>query len=237
MVTFAERHPTVGIVGSYQQSGDQIRWRGLPTHVEVVTGRDAVRMDLFGRVEIFGNPSSTLYRSDLIRATTSFFPHADAHADTSAVFASLRTCDYGFIHQVLSVERIHEGSISSKIERLSADSIASIDLLTHYGTAFLTQTEHRAELQRRVDDYFRFIGGSVWKMESAQFWQFHRSRMEALGYPLTRRRLALEAMRRAADEIRRPGRAMKTLIAWSSRKFGAPAETKTKAEPSDKAHS
>jgi hypothetical protein len=44
-------------------------------------------------------------------------------------------------------------------------------------------------------------------------------------------------LRRAADEIRRPGRAVKTLTAWSSRKFGAPAETKTKAEPLDKAHS
>ncbi len=115
MVRFAVGHPTVGIVGSYQQSNDTIKWKGLPENVSVLSGREACRMGLLEGLNVFGNPMSVLYRSDLICGTESFFPHSEPHADTSACYAHLRNCDFGFIHEVLSLRRVHKGQLSTPV--------------------------------------------------------------------------------------------------------------------------
>jgi hypothetical protein len=237
MVRFAVEHPTVGIIGSYQQSGDRLRWNGLPSDISFLTGREAVRADVFltGRdpvrgeldpIHFFGNPTSSLYRSDVIRRTTSFFPHQDAHADTSAVYATLTDCDYGFIHEVLSCERVHEGQLTSQVDWLNPSSVASLDLLIRYGKAYLDPAEFETELQRRFGRYNRFIGGAVWKLRNRAFWEYHRSRMAALGYPLTFRQLATAAVGRVIDEIRRPVETLRTGQGWSSKKPTAPVETR-----------
>src|SRR5262249_48236866 len=79
MAQFAVRNPAVGIVNSYQQSNGKIRWTGLKEDVSVLSGREACRMALLQGVHVFGNPTSVLYRSDLVRKTSSFFPHLEPH--------------------------------------------------------------------------------------------------------------------------------------------------------------
>src|SRR4051794_7800570 len=108
MIKLAAQHPNVGIVGSYEQSNEGIKWKGLPEDVTVLSGRETCRMHLLHGVYVFGTPTTLLYRSDLIRRTPSFFPHSEPHADTSACYESLRECDFGFVHEVLS-QAVDEG--------------------------------------------------------------------------------------------------------------------------------
>ena len=68
----------------------------------------------------FGSPTSLLYRADLVRKSDNFYPNRSPHADTSACFAHLKDCDYGFVYQALSYERIHAATQSHESFRINA---------------------------------------------------------------------------------------------------------------------
>jgi len=204
MVQFAMEHPTVGIVGSYQQSKDGIKWKGLAEDVTVVSGREACRMHLLNHVYVFGSPTSVLYRSDLIRRTASFFPHLDPHADTSACFRCLRDCDFGFVHEVLSKERVHDAQISSRVREMEAGTPELLDLVDQYGPLYLTEDELLKRREEAVAAYYVMLGRAALKMAAREFWQFHKRKLAKLGYPLDWRRLILEIGKKFATELRNP---------------------------------
>ena len=204
MVELAEAHPKVGIVGSYQRSNDEIKWKGLPKNATVISGRKACRMHLLNNVYVFGSPTSVLYRSDLIRRTASFFPHLDPHADTSACFRCLRDCDFGFVHEVLSKERVHDAQISSRVRKLEADVPELLDLVDQYGPFYLTEDELSKRREEVVAAYYVMLGRVALKMAGAEFWKFHKRKLAKLGYPLDWRRLILEIGKKCVAELRNP---------------------------------
>jgi len=106
MVTLAEIHPTIGMVGSYQLSGGAEKWYlrtyGLPYHSTVIPGREIGRKQLLGQLDVLGNPTSNLYRSDLVRRPGSFYPNSSAGSGCERLLRNLRETDFGFVHQVLS---------------------------------------------------------------------------------------------------------------------------------------
>jgi glycosyltransferase involved in cell wall biosynthesis len=204
MVRFAAQHPAVGIVGSYQQSDSIIKWKGLPENVSVLPGREACRLGLLHGIHVFGNPTSVLYRSDLIRSTASFFPHSDPHADTSACYTYLRDFDFGFIHEVLSVERVHEGQVTKGVERLDGGSLAYIESLVRFGPLYLSENELEGRLVEVLAGYYRGLGGCVLKMKRRDFWEFQKAGLSRIGYSLDRRQVLIEAMREFFTELRSP---------------------------------
>jgi glycosyltransferase involved in cell wall biosynthesis len=209
MVRFAKGHPTVGIVGSYQQSDDIVKWKGLPEDVSVLSGREACRMGLLQDIHVFGNPTSSLYRSDLVRRTASFFPHSEPHADTSACYEFLRDCDYGFIHEVLTVERVHEGQVTNGVERVNGGDLAHIETLIKYGPQYLSETEYVVRSKELLGGYYRLLGGSLLKMKRRDFWDFHVSRLNSFGHALDWRQVWIEAMRELVTELRSPRTALR----------------------------
>jgi glycosyltransferase involved in cell wall biosynthesis len=209
MVRFAIEHATVGIVGSYQQSKDGVKWKGLPESTSVISGREACRLELLDGLHFFGNPTSLLYRSDLIRNTEAFFPHLEAHADTSACYAHLRDCEFGFIHKVLSVERVHDAQVSSLVRQRGADYLANIDILVKYGPRYLTDAELATRQEELLANYYRMLGAGLLKMKRKDFWEFHEPRLKGLGYSLDRRRVFIEAIRELFSELRSPGIALR----------------------------
>ncbi|MFY9986143.1 MAG: glycosyltransferase family 2 protein, partial [Chthoniobacterales bacterium] len=159
MVQFAMQNPTVGIVGSYQRCNDSIKWKGLPDDVTVLPGREACRLGLLQEIHVLGCPTSVLYRSDVVRRTESFFPHSESHADTSACYAYLRDCDFGFIHEVLSVEREHAGQVTKGVEELNGGTLAYIETLVRYGPLCLSENELAMRREKLLADYYRLLGG------------------------------------------------------------------------------
>jgi len=204
MVELAEAHPKVGIVGSYQRSNDEIKWKGLPKDATVISGRKACRIHFLNRIYVFGSPTTLLYRSDLIRRRPSFYPHSEPHADTSACFASLRDCDFGFVHEVLSHERVHEEQISTRVHRLEANTPALIDMLRRYGSLYLTEGELVKRQEEVLASYYVMLGRAALKMAGREFWEFHKGKLAKLGYPLDWRRLVLEMGKKFATEFRNP---------------------------------
>jgi glycosyltransferase involved in cell wall biosynthesis len=204
MVLFAKAHPSVGFVGSYQQSGTDIKWKGIPEKVHILSGHEVCRLDLLKDIHVLGNPTSTLYRADLLRRTSAFFPHSEPHADTSACYAHLHSCDFGFLHEVLSIERIHPGQITSGAKRLHKGNAAFLEILIQYGPLYLNKTEFQKSLKEVMTQYYRWLGGCVLKLNGREFWHYHRIKLKKLGYPLSWLRVSFAVFQELAAELRQP---------------------------------
>jgi glycosyltransferase involved in cell wall biosynthesis len=194
-VAFAEAHPSVGIVGSYQISGAIIKWQGYEYPRSVFPGRDAGRRWMLQqRIVVngepilgFGTPTSLLYRADLVRETREFYPNPSPHSDTSACFSTLQKSDFGFVYQTLSYERTHEATQSSTSHAMDRYSSAVLNDLIQYGHFYLTDEEFEHLLRERLRVYHRYLARNfVFGRRNEDFWSYHKGRLAELGYPLSR---------------------------------------------------
>jgi glycosyltransferase involved in cell wall biosynthesis len=196
IVELAQAAPSVGIVGSYQLSGGEGEWRlrnhGLPFFRSIVSGREIGRAHLLGALSVLGNPTSNCYRADLVRASGAFFPNATAEADVSACIKQLQSCDFGFVHQVLSYERVHDIRVTTTSLASNAYVSAAIDDCMTYGMSFLTRAELEARVRQLLQEYYRYLSINVLKFKGRPFWEHHAKRLREIGYPLDKLRLSRE---------------------------------------------
>ena len=152
-----------------------------------------------------------LYRSDLIRNNKPFFPHRLPHADTSACYKYLQCHNFGFVHEVLCVERVHAHQVSSKVRRLGAGNVAYLENFLTYGPIYLSVTEFEDRKHHLFTEYYRWLGGSALKMREMEFWKYHKSRLRDLGYPMEWRKVIMAMLAEVHGETRNPGVALKKL--------------------------
>jgi len=201
LVELAEHNPAVGIVGSYAISDDGIPSLGLPHDTSVFSGRHICRLYLRGDVDAFATPSTVLYRSAMVRSRVPFFPGSAASSDLAVCFICLQTSDYGFVHQILSFRRIHGEAESARLQELNSFLVDRIDFVAEYGPIFLNEAEHKARLAQLLEEYYRYLAMGVVNFRNSEFWNFHKSRLDRLGYPLFCGRLAWELVNKTADLI------------------------------------
>jgi len=208
MVELSEENPSVGIVGAYQLSGGDNQWyvrnNGLPHSKSVVPGREVCRAQLLGELSVFGNPTSNLYRADLVRSTSTFYPNATAEADVSAIFEHLQSADFGFVHQVLSFERLHEIRVTAVSLDRNAYLSAAIDDCQKYGPIYLTNAERQHRINDLLKSYYRYLSISALKRRKKEFWEYHSTRLRELGFPLDRVRLLRGISLKVLDLLSNP---------------------------------
>lgn len=227
MVTLAEANPSVGLIGAYQLSGSgpdgrnwRVRWTELPYPSTVISGRDMCRAQLLGAPYVFGTPTSLMYRSDVVRAQACFYPNKTAEADTSACYVCLRDTDFGFVHQVLSYERIHGAAISDKCRNRNSYISSRLSDVIVYGPWFLTEAEIHARIEKILDDYYEFLGVSAVNFRDKEFWAYHKKRLAECGHPLSRLRFAKGVCVKLADLLLNPKSTVEKMV----RRFRRPAE-------------
>lgn len=213
MVELAEAHPSVGMVGSYQQSGRVIRWQGFPYPKPVIAGRELCRQILLGGDPSFGfgTPTSLLYRADMIRKAGHFYPNASPHADTSACFNVLKDADFGMVYQVLCWERTHEQTQSSKSADMNRYSSAYLNDVIEYGPAYLEKAECERLLRKTLHQYHEFLAVNIFESRGKEFWSYHKSRLRELGYPLNTFVLIKAGVSNFLQEILNPEQAVRKL--------------------------
>src|SRR5262249_35904925 len=150
----------------------------------VVPGHEIARIHLLGGVDVFGTPTSLLYRSGLVREREEFYPNSTSEADTSACCDCLRTTDYGFVHQVLSYERVHDIRVTTRSQSLNAYLSSNLADLLAYGEDYLTPEEHGRRVRSLLRQYHGFLAISALRLRGRDFWSFHATRLRELGYPL-----------------------------------------------------
>jgi glycosyltransferase involved in cell wall biosynthesis len=217
LVRLAAAHRNIGIVGSYQQvigspaaisyflrRNEVIRWKGLPVGQTVFNGRDVCRNSLTGRLSVFGTPTSSLYRSDLIRRSEFFFACSDAEqADIGCCYAHLRDCDYGFVQEILSTERQHTNQVTTNLRNLNAFEWAAIEMLIRYGPLYFTETECIERLKELLTAYYHMLAGCVFQKAGTDFWRYHKTRLQQSGYELNKLRVLREVIRQFPSRLLR----------------------------------
>lgn len=213
MVRVAEANPTVGVVGCYMLNGDWVDCDGLPYSSPVLSGGEICRMTLLGstlrgRPMIFGNMSSVLIRSDLIRKRTRFYNEAHSYADKEACFEVLQESDFGFVHQVLTYNRRHPEQLSALEGKFNIWPLVQLDFLTRYGPGCLGGEEYERCLRDSMDLYYRMLAGSIFKLREKEFWDYHRTALRDIGHRFSLARLIKGAVAGVVDPFLEPVRAL-----------------------------
>lgn len=182
MVALMEQQPTVGITGAYGIQGQWVLWEGVPYASKVVSGREICRERLFGGPYVFGSPTSVLFRSELVRDRDPFFNESNPHAaDSEACFDLLKTCDFGFVHQILTFSRVREGSMLEASKQLNASAADTLHEIVTYGPHYLSSAEYREVFHVAKLKYYDFLAGSLFKGPGSRFWSYHKVQMEKNG--------------------------------------------------------
>jgi glycosyltransferase involved in cell wall biosynthesis len=212
MVALAEANPSVGIVGAYALEGQEVAWTGLPYTSPVVGGREICRRHLLDGLYVFGSANAVLYRADLVRSRDPFYNERNIHADTEVCFALLKTCDFGFVHQVLTFTRVRPGSLAMTSEELQTSFSGMLQLLHKYALDYLTREESEACLTRHLAEYYKFLGKSLILGRDKQFWDYHKGELTALGLGFSRVRLAKGTLTSLCDATLNPKKALERLL-------------------------
>lgn len=208
MVALAEAHPSVAMVSAYRLEEEYVTLDGLPYPSSVVSGREACRLALLGKVYVFGTPTSLLLRSEDIRSRIPFYDEANypRHWDTAACYEVLSGRDLGFVHQVLTFTR-RSGAVRTELsQRLGSSLPEHVAILKQYGPGNLTVDEYRQRLRTLVRSYYQFLGASFFRRPGRDFWTYHRGQLRRLGLSASRLRLWGAAIAAASLSLLHPAR-------------------------------
>jgi glycosyltransferase involved in cell wall biosynthesis len=190
MISLAENHPSVGIVGAYGLAGTRVLWQALPYPSPLVDGRRLARETLLGNSYALGSPTSLLFRSDCVRSRDPFYDESNPHGDYQACLDLLQNCDFGFVHQVLTYTRERANSGTSFSRQFNTHLLEDLNSLLRQGPVFLNNDELQRLLKQWQWDYYFFLAESVFCLREREFWQYHLTRLRELGHPLNFARLA-----------------------------------------------
>jgi glycosyltransferase involved in cell wall biosynthesis len=179
MVKLAEENPSVGLVGAYRLDEDRINLDGLPPWMTVLSGRDVARSHLLGGPLpfLFGSPTSTLLRADVVRARERFYVEDNIHADFDACLDVLSESDFGFVHQVLTYTRRHNEAVTAFTRRVGTYRPSDLQAFQRHGRVFLTRDEYDRKLAVRFVDYLRFLVRRAPRWRRREFREYHRARV------------------------------------------------------------
>lgn len=180
MMRVALAHPSVGLVGSLRQRGEEVECGGLPADREAFPGVEIARLFLAQKVFSLA-PSSGLIRADLVRARyPAFYPTQFLHADLAAYFDLLDRVDYGFVHQLLCFSRKHETSVTSTVaERNQTLMREWLVFLRDYGPRYFNAAE-LAELERaHLRRYYRLLVRGAVTGRGGSFLRYHLEGLKA----------------------------------------------------------
>jgi glycosyltransferase involved in cell wall biosynthesis len=196
MVGLAEENPTVGIVGAYVLEGTRVKCDGLHYPSAVIGGSEVCGSTLNRKYYLFGSPSSLLIRSDLIRKRTPFYQERYLQVvDQEVCYYLLQNTDFGFVHNVLTYSRLHDNSVTSSVTPLNRLIIEELTLLVEYGPIYLSATNYKQCLSKRMEAYYKFLGSSIFKNKDKNFWNFHREGLHKIDITLSSGKLAQAAVR------------------------------------------
>jgi glycosyltransferase involved in cell wall biosynthesis len=236
MVKVAEMHSSVGVVGAYGLDGSRVLWGGLLYPSTFVPGHELCRKTLSTGLYVFGTPTSLLMRSDLIRGRKALYDETNLHADHAACYDLLQESDFGFVHQVLTFSRTRRESNNTFAKGMDSMILGEFTVLLKYGPTFLTAEELRARLDYVVDIYYGRLAQSLVRLRGKEYWNYHRDRLQAIGFAINRIRLALAVARKILTSLLHPRNSLTRALEYWPLRFKAIRNRKNQ-DQSPTAHS
>jgi len=205
MVRVAETNPSIGIVGAYRLDDVKVNCDGLPYPSTIVSGREICRISFLKGVIVFGSPTSILFRSDIVRSRDPFYNESSHYEDTEACYEILQSCNFGFVHQVLTFTRRENESITTVIRRFDPQYLSDRFIaLLKYGPLYLSAVEYKTRFKIIQDKYYRFLAKQCLYNENRKLLlKYHKEGLKDLRYQLLSSKVAmyalLEIIRRILD--------------------------------------
>jgi glycosyltransferase involved in cell wall biosynthesis len=199
MSAVMEENDRVGVVGAHVLWDKVIECDGLPYGQSVWDGREICRNTLLGRYYLFGSPSSLMIRADLVRAKPDgFYNEHNLHADFEICYELLESCDFGFVHQVLSFTRMHDASMGNTFsKRYNPQLVEYLGMMRKYGPKYLDEQTFNRLHDEMLRTYRRTIARRLVSGRGWKYWKFHREKLRQLGYSIG----AADIARGALEEI------------------------------------
>lgn len=212
MVGVGERHSGIGIIGAYSLRGTSLRGEGLAVEQWRVPGRSAGRMQILENKCFTGSPTTVMYRADLVRGRQPFYELGRYHEDTEVAYEILRKHDLGFVHEVLSYQRVDDDSIMGRRRSYEPHLLDTLIILERYGKEFLAVDELAAARRQADNALVRFLGRSLLRGRDAGFWRYQEGGYATVGLPWPRRKILLSALDQASDIVLNPKRTFEALL-------------------------
>ncbi|HEY7196471.1 MAG TPA: glycosyltransferase [Gaiellaceae bacterium] len=186
MVGLAEATPSVGVVGAYRLSGTKLTLDGLGLDETVIGGRELCRRLFLGRLRyIFGSPTSTLLRADLVRKRGALYDESYFHADTVACFDLLQESDFGFVHEVLTYTRIHPEALTSMTRGIGSYRPEHLRMLIQFGPGCLTPEQFERRLAALSAVYARTLAKRTLRLKEPEYRRFHARQLGLIRNEMT----------------------------------------------------
>lgn len=207
MVNLAESNPQVAIVGAYALEGLRVVPVNLPYDRTIIPGREICRMWLQRTAGYpFKTPSTILYRSDIVRSRPEFLSESSLAGDEEVCLEVLEDNDFGFVHQILTYLREHEGSVTSFSISMNTYLSANLNVMQMYGPRHLSADEVLGRTHELLHSYYQYLAKQLYNRRDRAFWNYHRSKLQRLGHSLNYPKLlafaAVEGLSFAIDPKR-----------------------------------
>ena len=196
-------HPEATLIGSYRIDGAGVGMDSIPYPISLVNGKELGKGWLLKRGfrDQFGSPTSVMYRSDCIHNVEEFYDPSNEHADTQACFDLLARGDYGFVHQVLTYTRRHEGALTPNARIMDTHALGLLKILCRKGPMFLNEHEMKMALKRRLRLHYRRLARDLKLVRNPAFREFHLRGLKALGLRFNPLRFAYAAFIEYAQKL------------------------------------
>lgn len=160
--------PHTTVVGSRWREGQVVAPAADRTVAPVMGGRRAMREYLLGGPDVFGTPSSLLFRRDALPAGDIYDaePWPPGHpagvpgpnTDKTGIAPMLLRGDFAFVDEVLTHDEPRPGSQSDYAARMRIQVPGNLDMILQLGPTFLTRAEQARRLQTLSARYARSLG-------------------------------------------------------------------------------
>jgi hypothetical protein len=207
MVSLAESDKRVGVVGAYTLldwgNRSAVYLTGLPCQQTIFSGKDVCRRFFLDGLYVFGAPTATLIRSEIVRSRDPFYYEDSVTEDVDIFFEILETFDFGFVPEILTYTRRSNESTISSINAGLMELTRMVEI-EKYGRIYLNEREYAWTRSKIRRDYQRMLGLSVLRGRSRKFWDVHRKGLRFVGQHLGRGQLALCALFATIDLLLNP---------------------------------
>lgn len=213
MVALAEWDCSIGLVSSYRLKGSRVLGDGLSYTTTVMAGADLCRQQLSSSLSTFGTPTTVLYRSEIIRDRSPFYDETTLREDIDACYRTLRSWNFGFVHQVLSFSRVEDGSIGTPHREDHPECLEKLLQLGKFGPEYLERDALAIALRARKNEYYNFLARRVLSSGSRAFWHDQVSGLRSAGLRLNKARLLKHVLLQILWMVSNPGLTGVRLIA------------------------
>ncbi len=208
MVAVAEKDSAIRFVGSYHITGRLVRGAPQDYPREIFSGAELCRRYLLDRTTyLFGSPSNTLVRADLVRAAKSFYDEDEFHADCEVCLRLLQEGKFGFVHQILTYTRHHDQTQTSFTRRLGTNWVFYTKMVFKYGPVYLDEVVYQKRLRNQLWEYYKGVAyqftapGEEQIKAKREYLDYHVRELKKVGYNFQYSRLIVALLYKVATRL------------------------------------